>query len=57
MEIISILLAVIGVAGTAWGLSFAFQERRKRLTIEKKLQSQMWSALERSAYVIGEGWA
>jgi hypothetical protein len=36
------------------GLAFGYKERRERLTIEKKLQSQMWSALERSSYVIGD---
>jgi hypothetical protein len=52
-EIISIFLGVLSLIAGIWGLIFGLLEQRKRITIEKKLRSQLWATLERARYLMG----
>jgi hypothetical protein len=45
---------VVGTIASVGGIAFAIYERRKRLSLERKVQSQQWATLDRARYVIGD---
>ncbi len=45
---------MLSVVTGVWGIWFGLHERRRRLRFEVKIQSQLWSTLDRSRYVIGD---
>lgn len=50
----SFLVGIVGTIASLGGVAFAIYERRKRLSLERKIQSQLWATLDRARYVIGD---
>jgi hypothetical protein len=51
---ISFIIGIIGTFVSVFGVAYALYERRQRVSLEHKMQSQQWAMLDRARYVIGD---
>ena len=50
----SFVIGAMGTVASVGRVTFAIYERRKRLSLERKVQSPQWATLDRARYVIGD---